>query len=107
MLQQTCITISKIADKKLTATEKPKLQKRYRAILTGGEKELPAIPPKPNAKRGNLAKSDTHNLWERIKLYEAAIVLFAKEPHVAFAYNRAEQDLRMDKRSYNPLIVRF
>ena len=44
-----------------------------------------------------LAKSDAHNLWERFKVHEAAILLFAKEPHVAFTNNRAEQDLRMAK----------
>lgn len=97
LLQQTCIAVSKSTDKKLTETERANLQKRYRAILTRGEKELPAIPPKPSGKRGKLAKSDAHNLWERFKLHEAAILLFAKEPHVAFTNNRAEQDLRMAK----------
>ncbi|PKM38512.1 MAG: hypothetical protein CVV06_00300 [Gammaproteobacteria bacterium HGW-Gammaproteobacteria-10] len=75
----------------------PYLQKRYRAILKRGEKKLPVIPPKPRGKRGKLAKSDTHNLWERFKAHEAAILFFAKEPHVPFTNNRAEQDLRMDK----------
>lgn len=97
LLQQTCITVTQSADKKLTETEQANLQKRYRAILTCGEKELPAIPPKPSGKRGKLAKSDAHNLWERFKAHEAAILLFAKEPHVAFTNNRAEQDLRMAK----------
>lgn len=97
LLQQACITVSKSADKTLTAKEQANLQKRYRAILTRGEKELPIIPPKPTGKRGKLAKSDAHNLWERFKVHESAILLFAKEPHVAFTNNRAEQDLRMAK----------
>ncbi|WP_404360868.1 IS66 family transposase [Methylotuvimicrobium sp. KM1] len=97
LLQETCVTVSKSADKKLTAIELANLQKRYRAILTRGEKELPIIPPKPSGKRGKLAKSDAHNLWERFKTHEATILLFAKEPHVAFTNNRAEQDLRMAK----------
>jgi hypothetical protein len=97
LLQQTCITVSKSADKKLTETELFNLQKRYRAILTRGEKELPVIPPKPSGKRGKLAKSDAHNLWERFKAHETSVLLFAKEPHVAFTNNRAEQDLRMAK----------
>jgi len=97
LLQQTCIAVSKSTDKKLTKTELANLQKRYRAILTRGAKELPALPPKPSGKRGKLAKSDAHNLWERFKAHEAAILLFAKEPHVAFTNNRAEQDLRMAK----------
>jgi transposase len=97
LLQETCITVSKRADKKLTEREQSNLQKRYRAILTRGEKELPVISPKPSGKRGKLAKSDAHNLWERFKAHEDSILLFAKEPHVAFTNNRAEQDLRMAK----------
>lgn len=97
LLQDTCITVSKSTDKTLTAIELANLQKRYRAILTRGEKELPVIPPKPSGKRGKLAKSDTHNLWERFKAHEASVLLFAKDPHVAFTNNRAEQDLRMAK----------
>jgi len=97
LLQDTCITVSKSTDKKLTAIELANLQKRYRAILTRGEKELPVIPPKPSGKRGKLAKSDAHNLWARFKTHEASVLLFAKEPHVAFTNNRAEQDLRMAK----------
>ena len=73
------------------------MQKRYRNILTRGEKELPAIPPKPNGQRGRMAKSDAHNLWERLKEHESAVLLFAKKSEVSFTNNRAEQDLRMAK----------
>ena len=53
-------------EKKKTDPEEYKnLQKRYRNILTRGEKELPPIPPRQNGKRGSVAKSDAHNLWER------------------------------------------
>ncbi|MDP1557671.1 MAG: transposase [Nitrosomonas sp.] len=65
--------------------------------MTRAEKELPVIPPKPSGKRGKLAKSDAHNLWERLKTHEAAVLLFAKDPHVSFTNNRAERDLRMAK----------
>ena len=44
-----------------------------------------------------MAKSDAHNLWERFKDHETAVLLFAKEPHVPFTNNRAERDLRMAK----------
>jgi transposase len=73
------------------------LQKRYRNILTRGEKELPLIPPRQNGKRGRIAKTDAHNLWERLKEHETAVLLFAKLPHVSFTNNRAERDLRMSK----------
>jgi transposase len=97
LLQETCVKVSKSADKKLHDRDLANLQKRYRNILTRGAKELPVIPPKPNGKRGKLAKSDAHNLLERLQTYEASVLLFAKDPHVSFTNNRAERDLRMSK----------
>ena len=83
--------------KNLVKKQYANLQKRYRNILTRGEKELPAIPAKPNGKRGKIAKSDAHNLWERLKEYESSVLLFAKKSEVSFTNNRAERDLRMSK----------
>lgn len=97
LLQETCKAVAKTKQKKLTTKDYANVQKRYRNIMTRGEKELPPIPPKPSGRRGKLAKSDAHNLWERLKKYETAVLLFAKEPEVAFTNNRAEQDLRMAK----------
>jgi len=97
LLQETCKKVSTHTDKKLNDQALANLQKRYRNILTRGGKELPPIPPKPSGKRGKLAKSDAHNLWERLKEHEASVLLFAKNPHVSFTNNRAEQDLRMAK----------
>ena len=97
LLQETCKKVSKSTDKKLNGKELANLQRRYRNILTRGEKELPPIPPRPSGKRGKLAKSDAHNLWERLKLHEASVLFFAKDFHVPFTNNRAEQDLRMAK----------
>lgn len=97
LLLQTCKIVSKKKNKKLSRKKYAKLQQHYRNILTRGEKELPAIPPKPNGKRGNVAKSDAHNLWERLKKYESAVLLFAKKSEVSFTNNRAEQDIRMAK----------
>jgi transposase len=97
LLQETCSAVSKRKEKRLTEKDLVNLQKRYRNILTRGEKELPPIPPKPSGKRGKLAKSDAHNLWERLKTHQDAVLLFAKDPHVSFTNNRAERDLRMSK----------
>ena len=83
--------------KMLPDKEYKKLQKRYRNIITRGGKELPVIPEKSNKQRGKIAKSDAHNLWQRLKDHEQAILLFAKDPHVPFTNNRAERDLRMSK----------
>ena len=97
LLQETCRRVAEGEEKALTTEEYKNLQKRYRNILTRGEKELPPIPPRQNGKRGKVAKSDAHNLWERLKKHEKAVLLFAKDPHVAFTNNRAERDLRMSK----------
>jgi transposase-like protein len=97
LLQETCARVSRRKRKTLTRREYQNLQKRYRNVLTRGEKELPPIPPRQNGKRGRIAKSDAHNLWERLKDHEAAVLLFARNAHVSFTNNRAERDLRMSK----------
>ena len=97
LLQQSCARVSTRKSKKLNRREYANLQKRYRNILTRGEKELPTIPAKQSGKRGRIAKSDAHNLWERLKEHETAVLLFAKESYVPFTNNRAERDLRMSK----------
>jgi len=97
LLLETCKKVSKMEKKRLSEKEYIDLQKRYRDILSHGEQELPTIPPKPNGKRGKMAKSDAHNLWERLKEYEAGVLLFAKNSDVSFTNNRAERDLRMAK----------
>ena len=74
-----------------------KLQRIYSYILTAGEKELPEIPRKTDKRRGRLAKSDAHNLWERLNKFKNSVLLFAQLPYVPFTNNRAEQDLRMAK----------
>jgi hypothetical protein len=97
LLLDTCKLVSKRKNKKLNEKEYANLQKRYRNILTRGEKELPPIPPKLNGKRGKIAKSDAHNLWERFQEHETAVLLFARKSAVSFTNNRAERDLRMTK----------
>jgi len=97
LLQETCKKVSKRKQKKLSDKDYAALQKRFRNIITRGEKELPPVPPKPSGKRGRIAKSDAHNLWERIKDNEEGVLLFAKNPYVSFTNNRAERDLRMAK----------
>jgi len=97
LLKETCAVVAKSPSKQLHEQEYKNLRKRYRNILTRGEKELPPIPAKQHGKRGRVAKSDAHNLWERLKEHESAVLLFAKLPHVSFTNNRAERDLRMSK----------
>jgi transposase len=96
-LQEACAAVARSETKTLTDQEYKNLQKRFRNILTRGEKELPPIPPKPSGKRGRVAKSDAHNLLERLREHEKAVLLFAKNPDVPFTNNRGERDLRMNK----------
>jgi transposase len=84
LLQETCTRISRRKRKILTRREYQNLQKHYRNLLTRDEKELPPIPPRQNGKRGRVAKSDAHNLWERLKDHERSVLLFARNPHVSF-----------------------
>jgi len=97
LLQESCAKVSRSDEKRLSDQALANLRKRYRNILTRGEKELPPIPPKPSGKRGKLAKSDAHNLHERLRTYESAVLLFAEDPYVYFTNNQAERDLRMAK----------
>jgi len=97
LLQENCKIVSQRKSKKLTPAEYTNLQKRYRNILTRAEKELPAIPKRAKGKRGKIAKSDAHNLCERLRKHEEALLLFAKLSYVPFTNNRAERDLRMAK----------
>lgn len=96
LLKETAGIVSKRKRKKLTEKEYKNLQKRYRNILTRGEKEMPPVPVKKST-NGKIAKSDAHNLWERFKFYEESVLKFTKNSYVAFTNNRAEQDLRMNK----------
>ena len=97
LLQKACKAVTESDEKQLDDKAYAGLQKNYRNILTRGAKELPPIPPKPSGKRGRIAKSDAHNLLERLQKHEASVLLFAKNPHVSFTNNRAERDLRMAK----------
>lgn len=58
---------------------------------------MPEIPAKPNGKRGRVAKSDAHNLWQRLHNHRCSVMMFARKSFVPFTNNRAEQDLRMAK----------
>lgn len=97
LLQQTCIKVAKHPDHQLSEADYAKLQKHYRNLLTRGAKELPPVPERISGRRGRIAKSDAHNLWQRFKDYEASVLLFAKKAEVPFTNNRAERDLRMGK----------
>ena len=69
----------------------------YRTILREGAKEMPDIPPNPKGRRGKVAKSDAHNLHERLLKYEDSVLRFMSEPDVSFTNNEGERKIRMAK----------
>jgi len=97
ILQVTCFAVSTSKRKKLILPEYDNVQNRYRNILTRGDKERVPIPKRQKGKRGKVAKSGAHNLWKRLNVYVQAVMLFARESHVAFTNNRAERDLSTNK----------
>jgi transposase len=97
LLQRACKMVTNANEKCLDAQGYRKLQQIYKKILTRAEKEMPPVLSKPYGRRGRVAKSDAHNLWERLQQYEDSVLMFAKLSHVPFTNNRAERDLRMGK----------
>ena len=97
LLQEACRAVNESKKSRLSESELKRLQRRYRNILTRAEAEMPPVPEKPNGKKGKVAKSDAHNLCERLREHENAVLLFAKNADVPFTNNRAERDLRMSK----------
>ncbi len=97
LLQETCHRVKASKAKALTEEECRAIRKRYRTILTQGARELPEIPPRKSGQRGRIAKTDAHNLHERLTEYEDEVLRFMRDPHVSFTNNRSENNLRMAK----------
>ena len=62
-----------------------------------GRRERPATTPRPKGKRGRIAKSDTHNLHERLVRHEDSVRRFMTDPDAGFTNNTGEQKIRMAK----------
>ena len=97
LLQQACHRVNASHGKALSAAACKALRKRYRTILTQGRKELPALPPRRKGQRGRIAKSDAHNLHERLAQHEQSVLRFLHAPEVSFTNNAGERGLRMSK----------
>ena len=98
-MMKLLVEINKAVNKtggKLPEVEIKRYQKRYRTILSKGEKECP-LPEKVPGKRGRMKKSKSRNLLERLRDYENDVLLFMKNPIVPFTNNQAENDIRMTK----------
>jgi transposase len=95
LLQPACHRVNASPSKALSAAACQALRKRYRTSLTQGRKELPALPPRRKGQRGRIAKSDAHNLHERLAQHEASVLRFLHAPEVSFTNNAGERGLRM------------
>ena len=93
LIQQACGEVSASETTCLDEAGYARLQRRYRNLLTRVERELPPIPQRQGARGAKIAQSDAHNLCERLRKHEGAVLLFAEEPRVPFTNDRAEQDL--------------
>ncbi len=97
LLREACHRVNRSTTKTLTEDGRAAVRKRYRTILTQGGRELPEIPPRPKGKRGRIAKSDAHNLHERLVKHEVSVLRFMGEADVSFTNNAGEQKIRMAK----------
>ena len=50
----------------------------YKAILEQGRSEMPQIPPRKKGQRGPVAKSDAHNLHERLVVQRKNVLRFTR-----------------------------
>ena len=87
LLREACHSVNGSGTKTLAEAERRAVRKRYRTILTRGARELPEIPPRPKGKRGRIAKTDAHNLYERLVKHEESVLRFMGDPDVSFANN--------------------
>ena len=97
LLRETCHRVHQSATRTLTEAERRAVRRRYRTLLTQGGKERPDLPPRSKGQRGRIAKSDAHNLHERLARHEASVLRFMAEPAVRFTHNTGEQKIRMAK----------
>ena len=98
LLLMACSMVNALDSPKAFIDEQyQKLERLYNKILCGAAKEMPPITVTPQVKKGKTAKSQAHNLCDRLMKYQCSVLLFAKRPEVPFTNNRAERDLRMSK----------
>ncbi len=80
----------------LTETQAKPLIKRFRTLLTQGNKECPENLEK-SGKRGKVAQPKSRNLLNRLRIYETEALRFLTDEDVPFTNNQGENDIRMSK----------
>ena len=84
-------------DRRLSMRQYRRIARCYREILEQGRKEMPEIPKREKGRRGPVAKSDAHNLLERLAAQRRNVLRFTRRADTPFSNNRAERDFRMAK----------
>ena len=98
-LSKLLVKLNRVVDAaggKLSETKCAYYRKRYRVILSEGEKMCPA-PIRERGQKGRLKKSKSRNLLERFITYENDVLRFMTDINVPFTNNQGENDLRMTK----------
>jgi transposase len=82
----------------VTEREAKSFRRRYRNILTRGDRECPPPAPKDHpARPGRMARTKSRNLLERLRNFETETLRFMTDKLVPFTNNQGENDERMTK----------
>ena len=84
-------------DRRLSMRQYKRIARCCREILEQGRKEMPEIPKRQKGRRGPVARSDAHNLLERLAAQRRNVLRFTRRADTPFSNNRAERDFRMAK----------
>ena len=84
-------------DGRLSTRHYKRIARWYQDILEKGRKEMPDIPPRQKGQRGPVARSDAHNLLERLADQRRNVLRFSRRADTPFTNNRSERDSRRAK----------
>lgn len=87
---------AKDADRAVTPERLTALRRRYRAILTEGERDNPPSTQRPR-RRGRIKQSPAVNLLIRLRQHTHDVLRFLTDLRVPFDNNQAERAIRMPK----------
>ena len=87
---------AKEADRAINDTRLTVLRRRYRTILTEGERDNPRSTHRPR-RRGRIKQSPAVNLLIRLREHTHDVLRFLTDARVPFDNNQAERDIRMPK----------
>ena len=81
--------VSRRPQQRLSMRHYKRIARCYKAILEHGRKEMPEIPPRKKGQRGPVAKSDAHNLHQRLVVQRKNVLRFTRRADTPFTNNRA------------------